>query len=183
VPAEGSYTRLLNTFGGVAGVAAVGAALVYGTGALVLMLRLGLRRLPSTTAVPQLPREFLFSVGLQIVAPAVLVGGAVFLASTLRRRPQRRAVGWSATCALLVYLGVGSYLVAKAPFPAKACLAGGGDITGVLIGESANRTYLGDLSSRHPRRILTIPAARIEEVLVGGSEAQIEGVACPPVTR
>jgi hypothetical protein len=177
VPAEGSYTRLLNTFGGVAGVAAVGAALVYGTGAVVLMLRLGLRRLPSTTAVPQLPREFLISVGLQIVGPAVLVGGAVFFAS--RRQPRRRAVTRAAIASLVVYLAIGGYLIAKAPFPAKVCLAGGGEVVGVMIGESANRTYLGDLSNRHPRRIVTIPAGRIDTVLVGGREAQIEGVVCP----
>ena len=176
---DGSYTRLLNTFGGVAGIAAVGAALVYGTGALVLMLRLGLRRLPSTTAVPQLPREFLFSVGLQIVAPAVLVGGAVVVARVLRGRPVRPVLAWAAVGALVVYVALGAYFVAKAPFPAKVCLVGGGDLAGVLIGESANRTYLGDLSNRRPRRILTIPAARIDAVLVGGREAQIEGVQCP----
>ncbi len=177
VASEGSYTRLLNTFGGVAGVAAVAAALVYGTGALVLMLRLGMRRLPSTTAVPQLPREFLVSVGLQIVVPAVLVGGVVVLAS--RRQPLRRAVARGAIVSLAVYLVIGVYLIGKAPFPAKACLAGGGEVVGVLIGESANRTYLGDLSNRHPRRILTIPAGRIDTLLVGGREAQIEGAACP----
>jgi hypothetical protein len=179
VPAEDSYSRLFNTLGGVAGVAAVGAALVYGTGALVLMLRLGLRRLPSTTAVPQLPREFLVSVGLQIVVPAVLIGGAAFFVTKLRRSPTRRALAWAASSFLVVYLGAGAYLIAKPPFPAKACLVGGGDVAGVLIGESASRTYLGELSSRHPRRIITIPAARIEELLIGGSEARIEGVACP----
>ena len=176
--AEGAYTRLLNTFGGVAGVAALGAALVYGTGALVLMLRLGLRRLPSTTAVPQLPREFLVSVGLQIVVPAVLVGVVVVLVAR-RRQPLRRAVTWGAIGALAAYLVIGVYLIGKAPFPAKACLAGGGNVVGVLIGESANRTYLGDLSNRHPRRIITIPAGRIDTLLVGGREAQIEGAACP----
>ena len=68
--AETPYSRWLATFGGVTGAVALAAAVVYGTGGLVLMLRLGLRRLPSTTAVPQLPREFLISVGLQIVVPA-----------------------------------------------------------------------------------------------------------------
>jgi hypothetical protein len=173
VSAEISYSRLLNTLGGVAGVAAVAAALVYGTGGLVLMLRLGLRRLPSTTAVPQLPREFLVSVGLQIVVPAVLVGGAALLVSRLRW-------SWAAIAFLVVYLGIGVYLVAKPPFPAKACLAADGEIAGVLIGESDSRTYLGDLSSRHPRRIITIPAARIETVLVGGSESALNDAVCPP---
>jgi hypothetical protein len=176
VPAETSYSRLLNTLGGVAGAAAMAAALVYGTGGLVLMLRLGLRRLPSTTAVPQLPREFLVSVGLQIVVPAVLVGGAALLASKLRR-------SWAAISFLVVYVGIGAYLIAKPPFPAKACLAGGGEVAGVLIGESDSRTYLGDLSSRHPRRIITIPAARVETLLVGGRETAIEGAACPPGAR
>jgi hypothetical protein len=179
VPAEDSYTRVLNTVGGVAGAAALGASLVYGTGALVLMLRLGLRRLPSTTAVPQLPRELLLSVGLQIVVPALLIGGAALMAFGLRGSPSRRALGRAATAFLVVYLAVGAYLVAKPPFPAKACLVGGGDVAGVLIGDGNSKTYLGDLSSRHPRRIITIPAARIEELLVGGAEERIEGVACP----
>lgn len=172
VHAENSYSRLLNTLGGVAGVAALAAALVYGTGALVLMLRLGLRRLPSTTAVPQLPREFLVSIGLQILVPAVLVAGATLLLS--RRRLSRTVIAF-----LLAYLTIGAYLVAKPPFPAKACLAGGGGVPGVLIGETDSRTYLGDLSNHHPRRIITIPAARIETLLVGGQEAVITRAACP----
>jgi hypothetical protein len=179
VPAEGSYVRLLNTVGGVAGIAAAGAALVYGTGALVLMLRLGLRRLPSTSAVPQLPREFLMSVGLQIVVPALLIGGATLLAGRLRRWPARRSLGQTATAFLVIYLAVSTYLVTKAPFPAKACLVGGGEIAGVLIGENSSRTYLGDLSSRHPRRIITIPASRVDALLVGGKEARIGSATCP----
>jgi hypothetical protein len=176
---DGSYGRVLSTFGGVAGIAAVGAALVYGTGALVLMLRLGLRRLPSTTAVPQLPREFLISVGLQIVVPAVLVGSAAAFVAIQRVSPSsRRALGAAAIAFTIVYVGVGAYLVAKAPFPAKACLAGGAEVAGVLIGESDTRTYLGDLSSRRPRRIITIPAGRIEQLVVGGHEVQLADVAC-----
>jgi hypothetical protein len=177
VPPESSYSRLLNTLGGVAGAAAVAAALVYGTGGLVLMLRLGLRRLPSTSAVPQLPREFLISIGLQIVVPAVLVASLALLAS------KRRRLSWSVVLFVVVYVGIGAYLVAKAPFPAKACLAGGSDVAGVLIGEADRGTYLGDLSSRHPRRIILIPASRIETVLVGGQETAIEAASCPQGTR
>ena len=168
---ESSYSRLLNTLGGVAGVAAGAAALVYGTGGLVLMLRLGLRRLPSTTAVPQLPREFLISIGLQIVVPAALVAGIAFLASKRRLR-------WPVIAFLVVFVALGAYLIAKPPFPAKACLAGGGAVAGVLIGETDSKTYLGDLSSRHPRRIITIPASRIESVLIGGRESAIEAAPC-----
>jgi len=172
VAAETPYSRWLATFGGVTGAVALAAAVVYGTGGLVLMLRLGLRRLPSTTAVPQLPREFLISVGLQIVVPAVLVGAVTFALA-------RRRVRWAAVAALVVYAGIAIYLVAKPPFPAKACLAGGGSVAGVLIGESASRTYLGDLSSAHPRRILTIPAGRIEALMVGGEEPAIAAASCP----
>lgn len=170
--ADTPYSRWLATFGGVTGAVALAAALVYGTGGLVLMLRLGLRRLPSTTAVPQLPREFLLSVGLQIVVPAVLVG-AVTLALA-RRRPRLAVIA-----ALVVYVGIAIYLVAKPPFPAKACLADGGAVAGVLIGESDSRTYLGDLSTAHPRRILTIPAGRIATLMVGGQEAAITAATCP----
>ena len=169
---EPSHERLLNTLTGVAGVAAFAAALIYGTGGLVLMLRLGMRRLPSTTAVPQLPREFLLSVGLQIVVPAVLVGGAALFVSRLQWK-------WAAVAFVVAYLGIGVYLIAKAPFPAKACLVDGEEIAGVLIGENASRTYLGDLSSRHPRRIITIAGARMETLLVGGTEAAIGGADCP----
>jgi hypothetical protein len=172
VAAETPYSRWLATFGGVTGAVALAAALVYGTGGLVLMLRLGLRRLPSTTAVPQLPREFLVSVGLEIVVPAVLVA-AVTLAAA-RRRPRRAALAFA-----VVYVAIAVYLIAKPPFAAKACLAGGGGVPGVLIGESDSRTYLGDPSSSHPRRIITIPAARIETLLIGGDEAAIGAAACP----
>jgi hypothetical protein len=172
VAAETPYSRWLATFGGVTGAVALAAALVYGTGGLVLMLRLGLRRLPSTTAVPQLPREFLVSVGLEIVVPAVLVAAATL--AMARRRPR-----WALLAFVVVYVGIAAYLIAKPPFAAKACLADGGGVPGVLIGESDSRTYLGDPSSRHPRRIITIPAGRIETLLIGGEEAAIGAAACP----
>ena len=87
---------------------------------------------------------------------------------------------WAAIAFLFVYLGIGVYLVAKAPFPAKACLVGDGEIVGAMIGESDSRTYLGDISSRRPRWIITIPAAQVETVLVGGSEAGLADAVCPP---
>jgi hypothetical protein len=171
VAAETPDSRWLSTLGGVTGAVGLAAAFVYGTGGLVLMLRLGLRRLPSTTAVPQLPREFLVSVGLQIVVPAVLVAAATL---AVARRPRRAVLAFA-----VVYVGIAVYLIAKPPFAAKACLAGGGGVPGVLIGESDSRTYLGDPSSSHPRRIITIPAARIETLLIGGEEAAIGAAACP----
>jgi hypothetical protein len=102
----------------------------------------------------------------------VLVG-AVALALE-RRRPRVAFIA-----ALVVYVGIAIYLVAKPPFPAKACLADGGAVAGVLIGESDSRTYLGDLSSAHPRRMLTLPAGRIQALVVGGKEAAITGATCP----
>ena len=60
------------------------AAFIYVTGGAALMARLGLIRLPSSTAVPQLPREFLISNGLLIVSPAIVAGA---LAYWVARRP------------------------------------------------------------------------------------------------
>ena len=89
-------------------------AAVYPTGGLVLSLRLGLERLPSTAAVAQLPREFLISPGLTV------------------GRGDTSAVVAGLTVAAVLYVAIGGAQVAKAPFPAKACLAEGGETSGVF---------------------------------------------------
>lgn len=61
----------------VVGLFAAGAALIYITGGLILGLRLLFAGLPALGVVGQLPREFLFSLGVSlVVAPAVLLGAA-----------------------------------------------------------------------------------------------------------
>lgn len=69
------------------------AALVYLTGALALQLRLGVIGLPSSVAVPQLPREFLIGMGLLVVGPALGVGFAVSWAARRRWRSRTMPVG------------------------------------------------------------------------------------------
>jgi hypothetical protein len=154
------------------------AALVYLTGALALQLRLGVGGLPSSVAVPQLPREFLIGVGLLVVAPAIGVGFG--LAWVLRRRsPSRTAssvLGLAAGVAC--YLLIGALVVAKDPFPAKVCLNDGRQVGGVLIGETGDRTYLGDPQGASPRRVISIPQSHIERLVVGGKPAQLDAVRC-----
>jgi hypothetical protein len=152
------------------GLLAGAAALVYLTGGLALQLRLGLVRLPSSAAVPQLPREFLISTGLLIVAPAIAVGAGVHWAS-------RRWLP-AAVAGLACYLLIGALVVLKDPFPAKVCLHDGSELAGVLIGETGDRTYLGDPGAAHPRRVISIPASQVARVIVGGSAAQLDGVRC-----
>lgn len=146
------------------------AAGVYLTGGLALQLRLGSVRLPSSSVVPQLPREFLISVGLQIVAPAAVVGAIVW-------RIAGRTAGLIAFAA--IYLVIGALLIAKDPFPATACLSDG-RIDGVFIGETGGRTYLGAAASESPRRIFSIPQGQIKSVAIGGRPRQLRTNRCPP---
>jgi hypothetical protein len=171
--------ELLPTLERLAGALAGVAALVYLTGGLALQLRLGTIRLPSSAAVPQLPREFLISYGLLIVAPAI---GVALLAGWGARRLGRSsaasmlvAAGAGAAC----YVAIGLLVVTKDPFPARVCLLSGGDVDGVFIGETSNRTYLGDLAAAHPRRIVSIPQSQVARVLVGGRERDLGTVRCP----
>ena len=164
----GTLERLTGALAGV-------AALVYLTGGLALQLRLGTGRLPSSAAVPQLPREFLISQGLLIVAPAIGVALLVGAALSRSGRPSTLA---AIAAGVACYLVIGLLVVTKDPFPAKVCLTSGGDVVGVFIGETGNRTYLGDLASAHPRRVVSIPQSQVARVVVGGAEAQLGAVGC-----
>ena len=83
---------------------------------------------------------------------------------------------------LSCYLVIGALVVAKDPFPAKVCLTDGEQVSGVLIGETDSRTYLGDPQGARPRRVISIPQSHIERLVVGGSPAQLDAVRCdaPP---
>jgi hypothetical protein len=161
-----SGAGLQRTLTTLAGLLAGFAASVYVTGGLILSARLGLRELPSTAVVSQLPREFLVSLGLLAVGPPVLVAGLVyaFLPSPRQtRETRRRLLALAVACTVTV----SAFLIAKAPFAAKACLEGGGSASGFFIGEAPDRTYLGE-SGETPRRIISLPTARVQRLLVGG---------------
>ena len=165
-------------FAEVTGAFAGLAALVYLTGALALQLRLGVGGLPSSVAVPQLPREFLIGVGLLVVAPAIGAGFGV--AWVLRRRSPSRAASSAVglVAGLACYLLIGALVVAKDPFPARACLTDGRHVSGVLIGEAGDRTYLGDPRGVSPRHVISIPQSKIDRLVVGGTPAQLGAVRC-----
>ena len=165
-------------FAEAAGALAGVAALVYLTGALALQLRLGLEGLTSSVAVPQLPRELLIGLGLLICAPAIGLG--LLVSWMLRRRSSSRATASAAAlgAGLACYLVIGALVVSKDPFAAKVCLVGGGEVAGVLVGETGSRTYMGDPRGASPRRITSIPQSQVARVVVGGSPAQLATVRC-----
>jgi hypothetical protein len=174
---------LIGTLEKLTGALAGAAALVYLTGGLALQLRLGIVRLPSSAAIPQLPREFLISQGLLIVAPAIAVAVLVrWVASKLERSRVASAI-IAVVAGLACYVAIGSLVVTKDPFPAKVCLSQGGELVGVFIGETSDRTYLGDLASAHPRRVVSIPQSRVARVVVGGRDRQLGQVSCDDAPR
>jgi hypothetical protein len=175
VAPEAGDRNWIKSVGELTGAAAGLAALVYITGGLALQLRLGSGGVPSSVAVPQLPREFLISLGLLIVAPAIAAG---MLASRVAQGRAHAAVVGTG-CAVLVYLVLGWLVIGKNSFPAKVCLTGGDEVAGVFIGETDSRTYLADLAGNHPRRIISIPQSRVEGVAIGGQTAQLEQLRCP----
>lgn len=63
-----------------------------------------------------------------------------------------------------------SVLIAGAFFElldAKVCTTDS-EVTGVLIGETSNRTYIGETRDETPLIVYSIPSAQIEETLIGG---------------
>jgi hypothetical protein len=171
VPSRDPLQALRELAGAFAGI----AALVYLTGGLALQLRLGLVRLPSSAAVPQLPREFVISTGLLIVAPAIAVA---FGAHRLAAKRGGRALTAAIIAGVVCFVIVGTLVVRKDPFPAKACLVDGGEVLGVLIGETSGRTYLGDVAAAHPRRVISLPQSQISRLVVGGRAGQLAAVRC-----
>jgi hypothetical protein len=159
------------------GVLAGAAALVYLSGGLALQLRLGAVRLPSSAAVSQLPREFLISQGLLIVVPAIAVAVLSGWAARQIDRSRRISTFIAIVAGLVCYVAIGWLVISKDPFPAKVCLTEGDEVVGVFIGETSDRTYLGDLASAHPRRVVSIPQSRVARVLIGGRERQLEEIA------
>jgi hypothetical protein len=155
---------------------------VYLSGGVALQLRLGAVDLPSSVAVPQLPREFLISVGLLIVAPAIAVAVLVWwvpgwLAKWRGKKEPSHPLAAAVLVGVLCYLIIGALVVMKDPFPARVCLLSGRGVDGVFVGETSDRTYLGDLERpNEPRHLVSIPRSQIARVVVGGSEEDLAGV-------
>jgi hypothetical protein len=172
-------TNLENLGRVAAGLAAI-VAVLYVVGAVVIGVRLGLRDLPSTAVVAQLPREFLLSTGLNVILPfpAAVVG--VYVSAALARnyisiamargRSGAKVARNAIVLAALAAVASAGYYVWKDPFPAKVCsTAGGATAIGDFIGETGQRVYIGEV--RDPdgqRRIASVPVAGVGEVLIGG---------------
>jgi hypothetical protein len=169
----------LENLGRVAAGLAALVAVLYVIGAVVIGARLGLRDLPSTAVVAQLPREFLLSTGLNVVLPAPAVAVVLYASVALAaKRSRAKVVRESAVLAALVALASAGYYIWKDPFPAKVCSpAGDAAAVGDFIGETGDRVYIGAL--RDPagrRRIASVPVAGVGQVLIGGGA---ERAPCP----
>jgi hypothetical protein len=169
----------LENLGKVAAGLAALVAVLYVIGAVVIGVRLGLRDLPSSAVVAQLPREFLLSTGLNVVLPAPAVAVVLYASVALAaRRSKTRVARESAVLAALVALASAGYYIWKDPFPAKVCSpAGDAAAVGDFIGETGDRVYIGGL--RDPagrRRIASVPVAGVGQVLIGGGAQQAR---CP----
>jgi hypothetical protein len=169
----------LENLGRVAAGLAALVAVLYVVGAVVIGVRLGLRDLPSSAVVAQLPREFLLSTGLNVVLPAPAIAAALYVSVELAAKRQRARVARNAVvlAAAVAALSAG-YYVWKDPFPAKVCSpAGSASAVGDFIGETGERVYIGELRDpRGQRRIASVPVAGVGQVLIGGGA---ERVPCP----
>jgi hypothetical protein len=162
-----------------AGLAAI-VAVLYVVGAVVIGVRLGLRDLPSSAVVAQLPREFLLSTGLNVVLPFPAAMVAVYLLGELawkyapealaRRRGAPRVARNAIVVAAVFAVASAGYYIWKDPFPAKVCSpAGDATAVGDFIGETGQRVYIGELRDREGRRrIASVPVAGVGQVLIGG---------------
>jgi hypothetical protein len=86
----------LESLGRVAAGLAALVGVLYVVGAVVIGVRLGLRDLPSTAVVAQLPREFLLSTGLNVVLPAPAVAVGLYVSFVLLAKRSRARVGRNA---------------------------------------------------------------------------------------
>jgi hypothetical protein len=102
----GEPERAAFSFAQVTGALTGVAAFVYLTGGIALQLRLGLEGLPSSVAVPQLPREFVIGIGLLVAAPAI--GLACLFGWVTFRHP------WMPPRAVLTGLGTGVGIICYA---------------------------------------------------------------------
>jgi hypothetical protein len=189
-----------------AGLAAIVAAL-YVVGAVVIGVRLGLRDLPSSAVVAQLPREFLLSTGLNVILPFPAAVVVAYVSASLawryvsaaiaRKRREQLKPGTQAereaekptggrvarnaiVLAVVAVFASAGYYIWKDPFPAKVCSPAGDAVAvGDFIGETGQRVYIGERRDTDGRRrIASVPVAGVGQVLIGGGAHE---VACPDV--
>ena len=161
----------LENLGKVAAGLAGFVGVLYVVGAVVIGVRLGLRDLPSTAVVAQLPREFLLSTGLNVVLPAPAAAVGLYVSFVLLFKRSREKLARNAgVLAAVVAVASAGYYIAKAPFPAKVCSPTGGTAAvGDFIGETGDRVYIGELRDHEGRRrIASVPVAGVGQVLIGG---------------
>jgi hypothetical protein len=136
-------------------------------------------------AAPRVP----YLQGLLVVAPGILLGTlAWWLTRWIVRRGRQRPfepvrrhlpLRVGVTIGIVTGLLLSVAMILKAPYTAKLCATDGSQVSGVLVGETASRTYIGDPAGAHPRRIISVPLSLVARLFVGGRAPDLEKVVCP----
>ena len=117
-----------------------------------------------------LPLAFLLSMLIVLVALRLR---ARLAAAHRSEWNERRPIVWMT---LVVWLAVlPACLVFAGTFPlldAKVCTTSGSERTGLLIGETNQRIYIGE-SSGAKRRVISLPLTQVKETFIGG-DADLE---------
>jgi hypothetical protein len=163
-------------------LAAIGstAAILYVVGGVTLAWQLHNEHLPASAVVWQLPREFLLSVTIKVVGwalllaillgtyPAVLVKLASDRWQWAARR--RLIIGGSTIAGVALFLAGGAWFESHVSVlqNAVACQKNGGrPVTGKFIGQSGDRTYIGERVREHAR-VASLPNDQMGFLFVGG---------------
>jgi hypothetical protein len=67
--------------------------------------------------------------------------------------------------------------------PARVCITSGSDVQhvdGILIGETTNRTYIGEKGDQHPLHVFAIPQSQITETIIGGKADETDCLNATP---
>ena len=67
--------------------------------------------------------------------------------------------------------------------PAQVCTMSGASVTGVLIGETSDRTYVGETKKRGKLDVFSIPSTQTTQTIIGGGAAAAGACPAQPGTR
>jgi len=190
---NGKRPDLVARLTGALGVLAASAAILYVLGGIAYALTLRHEHLPPTTIVAQLPREFLLTVTLKVFGFALLIALVVLLivaivlgsADSKTRskvipffKKRRRLAVFVAAAVGLGCLGLGVFIQSQLGLPnTVACLKNKDKpLYGTYIGQTGERTYVGEPDVSKNGRIVSIPNDEVGPVFIGGDIPDDNGV-------
>jgi hypothetical protein len=141
-------------------------------------------------------QKLLFSLPLTFLVTLIVVLVALNLRARLalsaRRAPATNEIvreRWNERSAVVRMTSVVAF--ASLPFclvfagtinllGARVCITGGSHVDGVLIGETTNRTYIGENSDQDPLQVFAIPQSEIIETIIGGGADETDCLEATP---